>query len=449
MTELQIEYIPIEQLREYENNARQHGQADIEAIEKSIVKFGMCDPIGIWSDKNIIVEGHGRLLALQSLGHNFVPCIRLDHLTDEERRAYALVHNKTAELSEWDFEKLEAELAALNDLDFEMEQFGFDEMEADEDLSANLEEQRPNLIERYIVPPFSVLDTRQGYWQERKKVWKTFIKSGEGRDKGLIKNGGLLNLAQRFDMESEAVSGTSIFDPVLSEILLRWFCPAGGAVLDPFAGGSVRGLVTAMLGNKYTGVDLSAKQIEANKNNFEQLKGQNDLNGNELQQPIWINGDSVNIDTLVQGEFDFLKTCPPYADLEVYSDDERDISNMSYPDFKAAYFEIIEKACGKLKDNAFAAIVVGDVRDKNGYYYNFVGDTVEAFARAGLKLYNECILINQLATAALRVNNQFKKNRKVVKTHQNVLIFIKGNEKLIDLQPYDYDFDSEELTSEG
>ena len=127
MTELQIEYMPIEQLREYENNARRHGETDIEAIKNSIVEFGMCDPIGIWSDRNIIVEGHGRLKALQALGHELAPCIRLDHLNDAQRRAYALTHNKTAELSEWDFDRLEMELAALNELDFEMEQFGFDE----------------------------------------------------------------------------------------------------------------------------------------------------------------------------------------------------------------------------------------------------------------------------------------------------------------------------------
>ena len=443
MTKLQIEYLQISDLRAYENNARKHEKEDLQAIENSIVEFGMCDPIGIWGDKNIIVEGHGRLYVLQKLKHETAPCIRLDHLTDEQRRAYALAHNKTAELSEWDFEKLEAELSALNDLDFDMQKFGFEEAEAEEDLSANLEESRSTLFEKYIVPPFSVLDTRQGYWQARKKVWKSFIKSDEGRDTGLLGDG-LYELAQKY-YSGSAMTGTSIFDPVLSEILLRWFCPAGAKVLDCFAGGSVRGIVTAMLGNEYTGVDLSAKQIAANKNNFEALKGQKDLNGNELKMPTWINGDSRDIDTLVDGQFDFLKTCPPYADLEVYSDDKRDISNMQYEQFKAAYFEIIEKSCGKLKDNAFAAIVVGDVRDKNGYYHNFVGDTVKAFTRAGLKYYNECILINQVGTGAMRAGRQFSAARKVVKTHQNILVFVKGNEREIDLQPYEYDFIEEEM----
>lgn len=120
--ELKIEYLPITELKPYENNARKHAEADVEAIKKSIEEFGFNDPIGIWHDT--IVEGHGRLLAAQELEMAEVPVIRLDHMTDEERRAYALAHNKTAELSEWDFEMLDTELDDIFDID--MSQFGFD-----------------------------------------------------------------------------------------------------------------------------------------------------------------------------------------------------------------------------------------------------------------------------------------------------------------------------------
>lgn len=120
---LQIEYIPLNKLTPYEGNARQHDEEDLQTIEASIDRYGMCDPIGIWSDKNIIVEGHGRLLALQRLGYTEAPCIRLDHLSEQERREYALAHNKTAEMSRWDFTKLEEELANLPDVD--MSAFGF------------------------------------------------------------------------------------------------------------------------------------------------------------------------------------------------------------------------------------------------------------------------------------------------------------------------------------
>ena len=122
--ELKIEYLPVEQLTPYEKNARKHTPADVDKIKASITKFGFDDPIGIWGKKNIIVEGHGRLIAAKELGYEKVPCIRLDHLTDEQRRAYALAHNKTAELSTWDFGKLEAELMDLSD--FGMGDFGFD-----------------------------------------------------------------------------------------------------------------------------------------------------------------------------------------------------------------------------------------------------------------------------------------------------------------------------------
>lgn len=124
MERLNIEYLPLDELTPYENNARKHEKADLSTIEKSIENFGMCDPIGVWGENNIIVEGHGRLMALRELGYTEAPVIRLDHLTDEQRKAYALAHNKTAEMSEWDFEKLDEEIASLSDID--MQQFGFE-----------------------------------------------------------------------------------------------------------------------------------------------------------------------------------------------------------------------------------------------------------------------------------------------------------------------------------
>lgn len=325
-----------------------------------------------------------------------------------------------------------------------MSLFGFEEIDIEnvfEDVGAELEENRETLQERFIIPPFSVFDTRKGYWQDRKEIWKKIIKSDEGREQGLLGQG-MKSLAEKY-VGGNTLTGTSIFDPVLCEVLINWFCPAGGKVLDPFAGGSVRGLVSVLLGNEYTGIDLSEKQIKANIKNYKEIAGRQDLNGNELTAPNWINDDSTNIDILVKEKHDFLLTCPPYADLEVYSDDPRDISNMQYDEFKAAYSDIIYKAAEKLKENAFAAIVVGEVRDKKGYYYNFVSDTIEACKAAGLKYYNECILLNQIATAAMRADRQFSAGRKVVKTHQNVLIFVKGDEKKINLLNYDYEIATE------
>jgi len=124
MEELKIVYLPPGDLTPYEHNARKHAEEDLSVIKASIRENGFLDPIGIWGDNNMIVEGHGRQMAALEMGLESVPCIRLDHLTEAQRREYALVHNKSAELSGWDFTELEAELAEL-EMDFDMSEFGF------------------------------------------------------------------------------------------------------------------------------------------------------------------------------------------------------------------------------------------------------------------------------------------------------------------------------------
>jgi hypothetical protein len=129
-------------------------------------------------------------------------------------------------------------------------------------------------------------------------------------------------------------------------------------------------------------------------------------------------------------------SCPPYADLEKYSDNPADLSNMEYSDFVTAYRDIIQKACRKLKQNRFAVFVVGEVRGEDGEYYNFVGDTIRAFLDAGLKYYNEFCLETAVGTGALRANGTFNRGRKIVKCQQNVLCFYKGEiSKIKDVFP--------------
>ena len=224
----------------------------------------------------------------------------------------------------------------------------------------------------------------------------------------------------RMNADDES-TGVSIFDPVMCELAYRWFSPPGGIVLDPFAGGSARGIVASRLGRNYVGVELRAEQVEANK-------AQIDLCNDNL--PVWHCGDSRNIDKIcAEVEADMIFGCPPYADLEVYSDDPQDLSTLDYKDFLPAYREIIAKTCSRLKDNRFACFVVGDVRDKKGNYYNFVGDTVQAFLDAGLKYYNEAVLVTAVGSLPIRAGRQFSAGRKLGKTHQNVLVFVKGDGK--------------------
>jgi hypothetical protein len=538
------------------------------------------------------------------------------------------------------------------------------------------------VAERFGCPPFSVLNARAGEWQERKRAWVGIgIESEIGRGQTLSYSSSMLRAkGGYFDERGDikAAANVSIFDPTLTELLYTWFCPKGGQIVDPFAGGSVRGIVAGVLGMKYWGCDLSVEQIEANErqgasilprediaaltpvqtvemdgatvhlkrddlfvvsgvnggkartcgafisSRLGALRGvatassrhspqalivasiardmgiecvlhtpggdvstgpvskavaagakiiqhspgyntvitrraadyakENDLlyvpfgmvceeatlqtrtqvanlpKGSRLVVPVgsgmtlagilhgigegtgcpgsvlgvvvgadpvkrldefapgcwremcelvyadegydkhiessiggvpldpvyeakcakyvrdgdtlwivgnrepvhpptgvrWLCGDSM--DTLPGApDADFVFSCPPYGDLEKYSDDPRDLSSMEWHTFVAAYKRIILRAVKKLKEDRFACFVVGDFRDKRGFYRNFVSETIDGFEQAGARLYNEAILVTHVGSASMRVSKHFESGRKLAKTHQNVLVFCKGD----------------------
>ena len=539
-----------------------------------------------------------------------------------------------------------------------------------EDLFANpiAQPMGGRICTKYTFPPFSILNTTDKRWQTRKKQWvKTGIKSELGRSshitfqigdmdeyrkletikkaqKRSAKNtpgGGSLSKKtvwkdysskkhnSKFDIKTQkalgvysvygdtaldrntgGVTGTSIFDPVLTELMYKWFCPKGGQVIDPFAGGSVRGVIASLLGLRYYGCDLRKEQIEANKVNavdvfsrhipqsyvkvkisskslnqlfvkcnekyiINNCKGRccqgtdgikvsihksehlkfikkgaviengfivpderklcpfktdsglcsvhndkpfgcrvspftltknntlivrnryrllkcyrrkdikkipvykahkesllllfgekgvkriikrikkkkdcvvkldyqkyrilidNDFSKNKKEFNAllpydlkWVSGDSIK----ELNDFplsDFILTCPPYGDLEIYSEDKRDLSNMTYKDFLNNYALIIKKSLNKLKDDRFCCFVVGDFRNKEGFYNGFVADTIKIFSKNGAYLYNEFILKNAIGSLPVRIQIQFDSYKKIGKQHQNILIFYKGNPKKI------------------
>lgn len=291
------------------------------------------------------------------------------------------------------------------------------------DLFGNKEIKKELIRDIFIEPPFSVLDSKSGSWVKRKAKWKNIGIKSEVSRKSVIN---LKNWSEAYDNANTGNTyslGTSIFDPVLCEVLYHWFCPSNGSILDPFAGGSVRGIVANYLGYNYTGIDIRQEQIDSNREQGLDLLEVNN-------QPNWYVGDSNEVLNGFNKEFDFVFSCPPYADLEVYSDLEGDISNMSYINFMKSYEEIIAKSCNLLKSGGLACFVVGNIRDEKGNYRNFVNDTITVFNNNKMDLYNDAIFLeNGLNTAAMR-SKKYMRNLKLVKVHQNILVFKKRDFKI-------------------
>lgn len=426
MTTLQITYKAVKDLIPYVNNSRTHSEEQVTQVASSIKEFGFTNPILLDGESGIIA-GHGRLLAAKKLGMEQVPTIELAHLSDVQKRAYVIADNKLALNAGWDNEMLMLELKDLSDLGYDIGLTGFDADEIQALIVDDLEEEedkgkKGNLADKFLVPPFSVLNAREGWWQDRKRGWLALgIKSEEGRD---IAPTNVPKNAPAYMQGRGNNEGGSIFDPVLCELAYTWFSAPNALVLDPFAGGSVRGIVASKLGRQYIGHELRQEQVNANREQGSELCV------DDASPPAWICGDSRTIDnTCKDVQADFVFSCPPYADLEVYSDDPKDLSTLGYEEFKNAYFEIIKKSCALLKQDRFACFVVGEVRDKKGNYYDFVGDTIDAFKAAGLHYYNEAILVTSVGTLPIRAGKAFSASRKLGKTHQNILVFVKGDGK--------------------
>ena len=621
---------PLDAIMFNPNNWRIHPKEQQVALLSVLERVGWIQRVIINKRTGNLVDGHLRCLLAERHGDRTVPAIYID-VSQEEEDIILMSLDPIAAMANTDKEKLQELMTQIENDDVGINALMADIAKTEKISLGELltADARGKLLsERFIVPPFSVLDARQGYWQERKRLWLSQgIESEVGRGETIdgeqideTTNTGRLTFVKGNHAALDPVSqkimstgtNTSVFDPVLCELIYRWFAPHNGVVLDPFAGGSVRGVIAGLLGYKYIGVDLSARQVTADIAQGHKIFRNNDIEfidvkvsekmarllfhgcdedyvenvchssccdsttsesgtlitihpaeqekiekhggvvvGGMLQpinrkcpfkdgrslcmlhntdakpfgciaspftlndnstlivrnryrllkcygdggkpayvvfrtsldlifgkieaericvhldsgggdiiakmplssykmlidndnikhgvinvdrattQPTWLVGDSKDIDVLAPGEYDLVFSCPPYADLETYSDDPRDISNMKYADFLLVYREIIKKSVAMLKENRFACFVVGDIRDEKGFYRNFVSDTIQAFLDAGMMLYNEAILIMSIGSLAIRTGKSFSDYRKLGKGHQNVLVFYKGDTKKI------------------
>lgn len=442
-----------------DRNANLGTEAGRQLLDKSLSQYGAGRSI-LLDKNNRIIAGNKTAEAAQALGMDDITIVESDgtklvavkltgvDLDSEQGRALALLDNKVSQVN------LNFDMAVVDgiaaDFDIALDDLGFSDDSRSGSGSGGgggIQQNEGGLSKRFIVPPFSVLDTRQGYWKERKEIWRERIgdfgesrnatlrtsKSGDDpgyyRQKGAAeKKAGRKLTNEEFEADfyirkTKLPVGVSLLDPVLAEIIVQWFGVPGGLAFDPFAGDSVFGFVSGATGMTFTGIELRQQQADLNQARLdsENLPGR------------YICDDGRNVHQHLPADSqDLLFSCPPYYDLEVYSEDPADASNQSsYAEFYAILNNAFHAAATRLKENRFAVIVVGDVRDKKtGAYYGFHLDIIQTMKSAGLHYYNECILIEQAGNAAIRAAGQMK-HRKVVKTHQQVLVFYKGDPRQI------------------
>ena len=373
---------------------------------------------------------------------------KASELTADEQREFIIKDN--VGYGEWDMDMLTNEWDTEELSDWGVE-FGIDTDWGTSVGGGDSETvEKPHSInDTFIVPPFSILDSRQGYWQARKKMWRERIGDmGQSREGKLMNSPELLykelytktskhrkSLGISFreylekyvpeevkQRESKKVLsvGVSLFDPVLAEVLCKWFTPEKGAyIFDNFAGDTQKGLVFAMCGHRFKGIELRQEQVDINNKVIA-----------DSELPIeYVCDDGQNVARHFEPESqDMFFTCPPYYDLEKYSDLPNDASNQrTYEEFINIIERGFKAAYNCLKPNRFAIVVLGDVRNKeNGAYYDFGGDIKRIFKECGAHLYNELVLVEVPSTSGMRAP-RYMESRKVAKTHQYIFVFFKGD----------------------
>lgn len=290
------------------------------------------------------------------------------------------------------------------------------------DLFGNAIKDKMYLKDWFIVPPFSILNSSSQEWQQKKKKWY-YIIGDKGQARFNKSRSNYKEGTKRYEFANLTGNTTSLLDPVMSEIILSWFTNEGFKTLDPFAGDTIFGFISAYKNRPFIGIELRKEQADFNQEQIDRFN----LNGK------YICDDSLNIDNHIKdSSMDFIFSCPPYADLEIYSDLENDLSNMGYEDFFNTIEQILQKTIKKLKENRFAVIVMGEVRHKKtGVYLGIIPKIIQIMCDAGLHYYNEIILQTPIGNLHMRAGAYMSNARKIGKQHQNILVFYKGNPKNI------------------
>ena len=409
----------IGQIPEIPMNPRQWARSEVDKLARSLVEtpeLFEARPLLVYPQdgKYVILGGNLRYEASKANKATEVPCIVFPSTMPADKLKEIVIKDNGA-FGSWDFDALANEWddLPLGDWGVPAWQLPTEGQEGGKAGGYKLDGTLAGaLVDRFIVPPFSVLDTKRDYWKQRKEYW--LEKTG---DLSITRDGDYGTIGAAKDNLLNTINGgTSNFDPVLAELIMKWFGRPGCAILDPFAGEQTKGVVAGELGFEYHAVDIRSDQVAVDREATGQYKNIN-----------YYVGDSNDIAKIIgRRDFGLCFTSPPYYDLEVYSKD--DLSALgTYEEFMAQYKNIFAQCYSMLQDDAFLVVKVGEIRDKNtGEYRNFVGDNIRVMKEIGFTYYNEIILYQAIGTAAIRANRSMR-NRKIVKLHQNVLVFYKGD----------------------
>jgi hypothetical protein len=300
------------------------------------------------------------------------------------------------------------------------------------DLFGNQVETKKILKDIFFVEPYSVLDTRATKWQTMKKRLEILLdEKGDTREEenfNIRRNTGIVKRNNKIATEKQKIfqyneKNISLFDPVLSMVCFNWFGKDKGLVIDPCAGDTRKGNVIALMGGRFLGVDIRESQVLHNNKKAE--KGAK-----------WICDDGCNIINYVEKESaSMMLSCPPYYDLEVYSDNEQDASNQpTFSSFVEKMNAIYSSAIACLEKDSFACIVIGNVRKKNnvvyGGFYHFKEAIINIFEKNGMCFYNDIVILKKNGTAHMRAV-PYMNQKKVVGVHEYLLVFYKGDVKRI------------------
>jgi DNA modification methylase len=277
----------------------------------------------------------------------------------------------------------------------------------------------------YIRPP----DNGNDWFQTSTTIWRVdeLIKRRVRDWKRLLGEDGHTGSrseTMRADHDSAYTATHSVFPaPLVEWILLRYGGPPGSSILDAFAGGPVRAVVSTIMGFKYLGFDIRQEQIDENNRTLEKLALGNEGVGAEF---ILGDGRFLNDGNRDFGPFDVALTCPPYWNLEVYSDRDDDLSNFqTYEQFRAGIAMCAMSHYPLMKPGAFVCTVVGPFRNKKtGELIDFPGHTIEDFREAGFTFWQNVILTKNFGSACIRSTNAWL-GQKLIPLHEHLLVFRK------------------------